>query len=77
MGIFGPDTRVIDGMVFEKQAEKENQFVAEAWARACQDKGYKVKVIPNPNRQVFEIWVCVGADPRVQQSTNNPNQGVK
>jgi len=65
MGIFGPDTRVINGMVYEKQGETSTQQEADGWASAYENKGYKAKVIPNVNKRTFEVWVAVAQDPRV------------
>lgn len=74
MGLFGPDTRTINGIIYQKEADLQNQFDAEAWARAYQAKGYQVKVIPDANKKSFGIWVSVGNDPRREQEQQKQEQ---
>ena len=71
MGIFGPDTRVIGGLVYEKQHEFYSESEAETWAHAYENKGYDAKVIPNASRRTFEVWVVLGKDPRVKEGMSN------
>ena len=57
MGIFGPDTRLMDGEVFILQAEFPDKNTAAVWQKEYQAYGFKARIIPNAQKQAFEVWV--------------------
>jgi|GEM_PF-6182232 len=65
IGIHGANTRTEGGIVYIKKVETEDRREASAMASEFRRVGAKVKVVPNPHKEVFEIWVGAGADARL------------
>lgn len=64
-GIFGVGTRVMEGTVWKKDGNTPDKSEATAIANEIKHKtGAKVRVIPNPDREVYEVWVEIDKDPR-------------
>ena len=78
MGLFGPDTRTISGLIYVKHGEVHSMAEARAWMEEFQSAGYKAKAIPNVRNKCVEIWVAEGVDPRMNPEVQSrPTQPQK
>ena len=74
MGLFGPDTKQINGETFVLEATVEGRELADASAATAREYGFHahVKPIIRSNRQWFQVWVSETSTMRQASPPSEP-----